>query len=441
MCRSNLIIAKYLLFTPFYFLLISCEGFLNNEINEDPNNPTEVPVTVVLPNAQVNIADITGGEFSRFASTITQQTQGVARSWFTFYRYSSLTPASFNTVWNNVYENVLIETKTISDIAKREGFSHFQAVSDILTAYTLMMSTDVWDDMPYTEALNGFSNTSPDFDSQQELYQEISNLLNNAITLLQNSDGGLPLGSVDLIYNGDVSLWTKAAYALIARMHLHQKNYEKSLNVIQNSFTSSDDDLNLKYFDETNSAPWHRFNRDRTGDIEFNPTMRTLMESLNDTIRLDLLDRPFIANHPYFIATYDQELISYRELKFIEAECLLRTNASSQQIRNAYLEAINASFQHFGVGNYNDYISQSIIDPGLGNITLEQIMTQKYIGLFTHPEVYTDWRRTDIPKLLPVTGNRIPVRYPYGNDELLFNTNAPKADEIDIFSDRVGWNR
>ncbi|MEL6557197.1 MAG: SusD/RagB family nutrient-binding outer membrane lipoprotein [Bacteroidota bacterium] len=441
MHNSNLITAKNLFLFLLTFLLISCSDFLNNEINEDPNNPTEVPITVILPNAQVNIADFTGGEFSRFASTLTQQTQGVSRAWFTFYRYSSLTPASFNTVWNNVYENALIETTIINDIAEREGFSHYQAASNILTAYTLMLSTDVWDDMPYSEALNGFSNTSPDFDSQQELYQEINNLLNNAITLLQNNDGGLPLGSEDIIYRGDTSLWIKASYALIARMHLHQKNYSEALLALQNSFTSADDNFNLQYFDETSSAPWYRFNRDRTGDIEFNPTMRTIMENLNDTIRLSLLDRTFVAEHPYFIPTYDQDLISYRELKFIEAECLLRTNATGSEIREAYLKGVNASFEHFGAEGYNDYVSQGIIDPGIGNITLEHIITQKYIGLFTHPEVYTDWRRTDIPELFPVTGSQIPVRYPYGSDEILFNANAPEEDEVNIFSDRVGWNR
>ncbi|MGB3463648.1 MAG: SusD/RagB family nutrient-binding outer membrane lipoprotein, partial [Cyclobacteriaceae bacterium] len=119
----------------------------------------------------------------------------------------------------------------------------------------------------------------------------------------------------------------------------------------------------------------------------------------------------------------------------------LRTSGSAADIREAYLEGIEASFDEFGADGYSAYVAQSSVDPGAGNITLEQIMTQKYIGLFVQPEAYSDWRRTGIPSLSPVSGSVVPVRWPIGSDEILFNSNAPREGDVNIFTDNVGWDR
>ncbi|MCB0683080.1 MAG: SusD/RagB family nutrient-binding outer membrane lipoprotein, partial [Saprospiraceae bacterium] len=57
---------------------------------------------------------------------------------------------------------------------------------------------------------------------------------------------------------------------------------------------------------------------------------------------------------------------------------------------------------------YAAYVGQTEIDPGSGNLTLDHIMTQKYIAMFMDPEVFSDWRRTGIPELDPNTGANVP---------------------------------
>ena len=421
----------------------SCEDILGEGINENPNSPTAVPVTVLLPAAEVFIVDATGGDFSRFTSVLTQQVEGVARQWVSINNYSNMIPATLNTTWNNMYENILVELIEIKTTSADNGFGTYEGVADVLLAYSLMLSADMWDNIPYTEAFQGVGNISPVFDSQASIYTEVNNLLTEGITLLTaGSDGGFPVGGEDVIYGGDLSLWIKAANGLLARMHLHQGNYAAALTAAGNSFDSPADNMAYTYPDATNSAQWFRFNRDRTGDIEFHGTMSAIMTGLNDTDRLAMFNPTFVTDHPYLIATYEQELISYRELKFIEAECLFRTGGTPAAIRDAYLAGIEASFAEVGVSDgYAAYVAQASVDPGVGNVTLDQIMTQKYIGLFTHPEVYNDWRRTNIPSLTPVTGANVPVRLPYGSDEHLFNENAPTEESVNIFTDRVGWNR
>ena len=68
-----------------------------------------------------------------------------------------------------------------------------------------------------------------------------------------------------------------------------------------------------------------------------------------------------------------------------------------------------------------------------GTISMDKIMTQKYIAMFSQLEVWTDWRRTDLPALSPnpdglVDG--IPRRFPTCIDERLYNSNAQVISDI-----------
>jgi hypothetical protein len=85
--------------------------------------------------------------------------------------------------------------------------------------------------------------------------------------------------------------------------------------------------------------------------------------------------------------------------------------------------------QWFGVSDADiaSYLAKPAVVP-TGDITLDHIMTQKYIAFYTQFESWTDWRRTNIPALSPLTGNRIPRRFPLPQSERLFNgQNIPQG--------------
>ncbi|MBL4605033.1 MAG: SusD/RagB family nutrient-binding outer membrane lipoprotein, partial [Flavobacteriaceae bacterium] len=202
-------------------------------------------------------------------------------------------------------------------------------------------------------------------------------------------------------------------------------------------FTSRADNIGFTYPGAGNDAPWYGFNDVRQGDIEFHPTMRGIMTGLNDTDRLGVLDNTFDASHPYLTANQQEDLITYRELQFIIAE----TSTDNTEKHTAYLSAIEASFEEIGLGatEYNAYVAQPSVDPGVGNITLNHIIIQKYIGLFVQPEAFSDWRRTGIPSLVPVTGAAVPRRWLYPENEYLFNSSAPPRNDNLLF-ERVDWD-
>lgn len=433
---------KYLLVFALAFGLFGCESFIGGDINEDPNNPTSVPISAQMPNIGIEIADNYGGSFSRFNCMMMQQVEGVARQWSSFNQYTGLTPNRFDAPWTNLFENTLNEIQIAKASASENGFNHTLGILQTMEAFALMMGADVWDDIPYSEAFKGVDNINPTFDAQSEIYRIIFDRLDSAISLFAGPSGSVSTGSEDVFYGGDVAAWEKAAHAIKARGFMKLGDFNQALQEAGKSFTGAADNMSYQYPDANNAGPWYRFNDGRTGDIEFHPTMRQIMTDLNDVDRLGLWDQTFITSHPYMIASWVQEVITYREMQFIIAEADFRATGGSQVGYDAYLAGIKASFERCGFGDteYNAYIANAAIDKGVGNLTLEDIMIQKYIALYLDPEVYSDWRRTGIPSLTPVSGTTIPVRWHYSANEYLFNANITETD-VNIFTDKVGWNR
>src|SRR5688572_18930737 len=62
-----------LLFIPFVF---SCKKFI--DVNQNPNNPTEVPPSTILPVTTVGIAFANSNELGRAASVLVQYNAGAA---------------------------------------------------------------------------------------------------------------------------------------------------------------------------------------------------------------------------------------------------------------------------------------------------------------------------------------------------------------------------
>jgi len=422
-------------------MVSSCENYIGGDINVDPNNPTSLPVSAQLPAFQIALADVYGGDFSRFASMLSQQVEGVARQWSSFNQYTGLTPNRFNAAWTNIYENILNEIKIARVSAVENGYNHYQGVLDITEAFTIMIATDVWDDIPYSEALNGIENGSPVYDSQADIYNAVFNLLDSGMASLASAPGSLVPTNDDVFYGGDVELWTKTARAIKARAYLHQANYQSALTEAMASFSSASENFAFQYPDANSAGGWYRFNRDRTGDLEFHPTMRAIMTDLGDTARLSMMDQTFVTDHTYLVPNFLQELITFREMQFIISESAMRTGDTSLAYE-AYLNGIEASFDRLGVSDdYDAYVAQSNISPGADELTLDMILQQKYIAMFLQPEVYSDYRRTNVPNLSPVSGTNVPVRWDYSSNEYLFNTNSPNEGDINIYTDRVGWNR
>ena len=416
----------------------SCEDSFFADNNADPNKPFDVPISAALPAIQLHIVDSKGGLYSTFSNMFIQQVEGVERQWESFNKYD-IQPVRTNQPWQQMYEGVFVELRTVTQKATDDGLNHYLGIAKTLEAYALMMTSDVFGDVPYSDAGLGDENSNPAYDDQVSvIYPAIRTLLTDAITLFGAAPGPVSPGSDDVIYGGDIDAWELAAHGILARMYLHLGDNANALAEAKLSFTGRADNMGFNYPGAGNDAAWYGFNDTRQGDIEFHPTMRGIMTDLNDTDRLALLDQTFDGDHPYLVAAMREDLITYRELQFIIAE----TATDPAEQHAAYLNGIRASFEELGLDEateYDAYVAQAEVDPGMGSLTLENIMTQKYIGMFVQPEAFSDWRRTGIPSLTPVAGSAVPRRWFYPENEYLFNESAPARDDQLLFK-RVGWD-
>jgi len=153
-------------------------------------------------------------------------------------------------------------------------------------------------------------------------------------------------------------------------------------------------------------------------------------------------------------------IISYAELQFILAEAREKNMITTGNAETYYLNGINANFDFYEAivpSSYNidltlpaDYLTQAeVAFTGSSADKLRKIGTQKWIALFFNGlEAWFDWRRTNIPALVPGQDNlnddKIPVRYIYPTIEQSLNgpsrvaaVNRQGADDLNT---RVWWD-
>jgi hypothetical protein len=88
-------------------------------------------------------------------------------------------------------------------------------------------------------------------------------------------------------------------------------------------------------------------------------------------------------------------LVTYAEMKFIEAEATFATDKTRSY--SAYLAGIAANMDKLGVNvaEKNAYLSNPVVAVGAANFTKELLFKEKYIVMFLNPESWTDGRRND----------------------------------------------
>ncbi len=423
----------------------SCKDYFG-DINVDPNNPTDVPANLMLPTIQAGLAYTYGGDATRFSALMSQHIDGTDRQFLTIREYI-FQGADVDALWDNLYQKGLMQIKQLNAKATSTGQTRYLGIAQALEVYTWLAVTDLFGDVPYSQALQGVENIEPTYDSQEAILTDLLVKLDAARTsLAATNTGPVPNATSDLIYGGSVASWTKFCNVLEARIHLRMAkrnaaHYQDAADALAaGAFTSSADDARVAFGagGATTDAPWAQFISQRAGYAEAHPSYTALLNGLNDP-REAIFCAAFTTSHPYFTTTQKVALLSYTEQKFIEAEVeLMRAGGSATAAHTAYLDAIAASFDDLAISaDYAAYVAQPAVDPGSASLTRTEVMTQKYIALYTDPEVFSDWRRTGLPALTPNVGTEIPRRFPYPQNETLTNPNTPAG--VSIFS-RVWWD-
>jgi hypothetical protein len=338
----------------------------------------------------------------------------------------------FGGTWSGIY-GLLSDTEALIEKAEAEDSPHYAGVAQIIQAYNLGLATDLWGDIPYQEALQADEGeTTPAYDSQEQVYEEIQTLLSDARDNLDAESRSSP-GSDDFVYGGDLEKWRKASWALEARYlnHLTKKSdYDPQavLSAVGNAFERNADDAQMNYENDPSNNPWHNVYLNQEGGIlgghlseqlvkemdgslygVFDPRLQV---AITDSTETEGDDPPLYAgnrngagsgdfyNHlePKYYASENAPIlwITYAEMKFIEAEAALR-DGNSGRAYTAYMEGIRAHMDKVGVSESerDAYMNDPAVDVGEDNLTLDEVFKEKNVALFLSPEAWVDHRRHD----------------------------------------------
>lgn len=438
------------------------------ELNSNPNKPTEVDPQYLLPQAiQTSVDNYWGNRtrnerlnFDHAMSWAGYLTRNIYENEGDNY---NVQPSVNITNWEVFYTDGLINFQKIiefSDADSENPNPNFEGVGIGMQAWICSIITDVWGAIPYTEALSGTAEEpifSPAYETQEAVYAGIIEQLKMANEKL-DPDG--PAIAGDIMFNGDIMMWKKfvnsTRFKLLNRQaHVVGSSSAEMQAMLADPATfpmieSNDEISQLIYGALPTNNPWNDIlvQQGRT-DWNINSILMDKLQSLNDP-RLEVYATPGnlaegeFSGHPSglpaavatnflgFSATINQDvfaqlnspavLMSYAELKFVKAEAALEGDIAGDA-QMLFEEGITAAFDQYGLMVPDGYIAQ------LGAVSKENIMTQKWLALFGQGiEAWTELRRTGFP-VMPAADPQaqfendgvLPTRLQYPNTEYSLN--------------------
>ena len=485
------------------FIFLSCDfdkGF--EEMNVDPTKVAHLDVN------------------NKFASVFLRTSGGRYENWRASLIYSSMIVqhmASTATYWtgnfytrNEGYASSLFDraypeqVKEIEDIMTQltaeENSGTAMGIARIWRAFIYHRLTDIYGDIPYSEAGKGYSEgiLKPKYDAQQDIYMD----------LLSEIEGGLgqlgddTLENSDLIYQGDVSKWKKFGNSLMLRLAMRLTKVDAATaatwakKAIAGGTMTSNEDI---CFIEHTAGP-EGINKNGHGEVfsaDGNPRIsRTFINFLQDDPRLpilaarrsdgstvpaDLIGLPnglttgaleekygtesdvYAEPNRKVITGEDTPMVfqTYAEVEYLKAEAAL-LGWHSGDVATHYENGVKAAMQMLSQLYPN---ADPISDEQVANYlaakpfdsanAMEMIHTQYWAATFLNEyEAFANWRRTGFPILEPfggeavydgnVTNGTIPRRLIYPNGE--GSTNAENFQAVinrqgpNEFTTRVWWD-
>ncbi|MDR1779317.1 MAG: SusD/RagB family nutrient-binding outer membrane lipoprotein [Tannerella sp.] len=475
----------------------SCTGSFD-EINTDPDNPTEVPTTNLL------------------AWTIWYTSASFYDRWFmldepcSFCGYvakmSYIDEAKYqfragvqDSDWSYIYR-VLLNSRDIQARAQETGSVNMELAAKTMEIEVMQMATDRWRDVPYSQAIKmGEGVLTPTYDKQEDIYPALIALAKEVGDSFANGGGDDDISAGDLLFNGDMDKWRRFANSLRLRMAIRlsevapdiaKSNAEEILTqpdkypLIEsnddNAFFWWDGDDPNRYEPIANAyrtrktefcAPDllvdHMLQRsDPRIGVFFTPTPSSQTEGDPDYDDGKPLYRGYIIgaasnppakNYSVWGTRYGIDLGGFSpyyraaEVYFHIAEAAtLGYNTGGITAEEAYTKGVELSLEENGVSS--DEASAYLEGSGKYTGDKKQIWYEEWVAMFKQGmEGWSLYRRTGIPEnhyIAPGRAQRYanhtvpPFRSPYPDRERNLNksNNAPfNADVVDDFWGKQMW--
>ncbi|MEN8226909.1 MAG: SusD/RagB family nutrient-binding outer membrane lipoprotein [Bacteroidota bacterium] len=482
-----------------YLYVVLMAGILSSactknfeEINSNPNNPNTSDEEYVFNYVLKEGAGEYGFQNTYNITYVQRWIMQTAAVWgnSTMPPYTLFDQYRIQNLWSYYYSNLLLNCTVLEDMTADdpEDMNKHQ-VARIWKAYCFHRVTDIWGDVPYSEAwklLDEYSqeNISPAYDTQEDIYADLLAILENAASTIDPSE---TFYANDMLFDGDLDLWIRFANSLRLRLAVRSGNQQVVAQLIleENLMRSSDESALFHYIeDQIWWNPYYELNVDSknpsnpeltgtsspkiselmTRQLEEtvdprlailaqpmeldNMTYRGVPNLMNSTIKenqamgMGVSSTSYIGLHFTNNPIHINPVLTYAEVCFLRAEAAFRgwTTENAQQW---YEEGIKNAITYYGISEEDADLF--LLGNGAYDNTLEQIMVQKWIALFLNGwEAWADYRRTGFPQLkkwdlvldgikiksaewVDIPRDYLPGRLPYPDDELDLNKDNYEA--------------
>jgi hypothetical protein len=439
-------------------IVSSCHDL--EELNTDPNNPSEVSTATLMTGAQKKMMDYIFDNWFSGRQALPYAQYWAQRNYTEEDRYQireSVNNSYFNQLYvvaGNLEKIVKLNTdESTRGLMSLYGNNDNQiAAAKILKVWLMQVIADTWGSVPYSEAFKlNEGNVYVKYDDLPTLYSAFLTELDQAIALIDENESVFVSG--DKIYNGDASLWKKFGNSLKCRIALRLSKVDASWKtkiaeaVTSGVFSSNSDNAVFGYLnDAPNQSYFYKgFFDDGRNDFSITKPFADLLKGQPDTLngkshpwegvfdpRLPVYSSPrngvyigipyglkssnmttairnaapnFYTGQPLpVMAAFTVPFMTYAEVCFILSEY----NGFSA---SDYEDGIRASMEYWNdnytkaTGQKANPISQSDIDDYVmavsSRVDAETVATQKYIHLYMcGTEAWAEYRRTGYPLTL-----------------------------------------
>jgi hypothetical protein len=399
------------------------------EMNVDPNNPTEVPATNLLAQSIRYFGDTYYDAWFNMNNVSTYaghlgKIQYIDES--RYYERESV----INTNWRDLYR-VAVDLENAKKFAMRDGNMNLYAAALTFQSLAFGIGTDSWRNMPFTEAIQGGEGiTNPVYDTQEEIYPALLDSLKKAGDLFAEGTLG-SIGDGDILFGDDKAKWQKFANSL--RLRFANRINEVSSVGAQHIdeilgdpdtypiMTSNDDNAFLYWPGAAPyKEPWAEDFETRD-DHAVGSYLIDYMVTTSDP-RLPVYAKPAASDDTYrgvvpgetddnlgSIAQYSRigeffredpmgftPFMRYCEVLFIIAE--YNNDAAT------YEDAVRASMAEYEIAEADANAFLTGVP-----FSMENLYYQKWVSLFKQGhEAWAEARRTDVPQMSAAPGSRFP---------------------------------
>ncbi|HLO81236.1 MAG TPA: SusD/RagB family nutrient-binding outer membrane lipoprotein [Chitinophagaceae bacterium] len=462
----------------------SCERVDYGNMNQNPNQTTSPITSALLTNALSAIGNRT------FDAGGVVTIAGLYAQYFSETQYTETSRYAKTTAnWDGFYSGVLFDLdniiKTNTDpatapIAALNGSNANQiSVARILKVYNYWVLTDLWGDMPYSEALKG-KGTIP-YDTQESIYTNFLKELKEAVAGFDNGVG--PKG--DILYGGNVAKWKKFGNSLRLLIALRMSKANPTLGKTEFAaaladpggvISTVDDNAALVYPGGNFLNPFYNYyNVTKRDDYGVSKTILDYMNARGDLrnqiFGTSTVGFPYgltrdnavafanantnyarLMNTSVATSTSPVPVITAAHIWLARAEAA-NLNWTADNVNTSYAKGIEASWNEWGIFNPNslaNYLANPDVDLAGGEIP-KKIATQQWLAWYPNGmQGWSVWRKTGFPALNPAPGMpTIPRRLNYGPNEPQLNPDnyATAADRYKVGSEanslfaRVWWDK